>query len=90
MYTALVYHVPYFLEKCGSISNLNCQPVEKKNHKQSPMFNCGTQKGGRLGPLGLLLAGLVSPTLYTGASFWRTISEQKVKGAIKPLETEHL
>jgi len=32
---ALVYHVPQFLEKCGSIANLSCQPVEKKNHELS-------------------------------------------------------
>lgn len=25
-FVALVYHVPQFLEKCGSLSNLNCQP----------------------------------------------------------------
>ena len=42
-----MYHVPQFLEKCGRISNLNCQPVEKKNHEQSRMFHRGTQKGGR-------------------------------------------
>jgi len=44
---ALVYHVPQFLEKCGSISLFNCQPVEKKNHEQSRMFHRATQKGGR-------------------------------------------
>ena len=42
-----MYHVPHFLEKFGSISNLNCEPVEKKNHEQSRMFHRGTQKGGR-------------------------------------------
>ena len=41
-----MYHVPQFLEKCGRISNLNCQLVEKKNHEQSRMFHRGTQKGG--------------------------------------------
>lgn len=46
-FTALVYHVPQFLESCGSISLFNCQPVEKKNHEQSRMFHRGTQKGGR-------------------------------------------
>ena len=42
-----MYHVPQFLGKCGSLSNLNCQPVEKKNHEQSRMFHRATQKGGR-------------------------------------------
>ena len=46
-FTALVYHVPQFLEKSGSISLFNCQPVEKKNHEQSRMFHRATQKGGR-------------------------------------------
>ena len=44
---ALVYHVPQFLERCGSISIFNCQPVEKKNHEKSRMFHRATQKGGR-------------------------------------------
>ncbi|CAH3154023.1 unnamed protein product, partial [Porites lobata] len=44
---ALAYHVPQFLEGCGSISIFNCQPVEKKNHEQSRMFHRATQKGGR-------------------------------------------
>ena len=35
------------LEKCGCISKVNCQPVEKKNYEQSRMFHRGTQKGGR-------------------------------------------
>ena len=43
----LVYHVPQILEKCGSISLFNCQPVEEKNHEQSRMFHPATQKGGR-------------------------------------------
>ena len=42
-----MYHVPQFLVKCGALANLNCQPVEKKNHEQSRMFHRGTQKGGR-------------------------------------------
>lgn len=42
-----MYHVPQFLEKCGSLSNLNCQPVEKKNHEQSRIIHRGTQKVGR-------------------------------------------
>ena len=46
-FTALVYHVPQFLEKSGSISLFNCQPVEKKNHEQLRMFHRATQKGGR-------------------------------------------
>ena len=29
-FAALVYHVPQFLEKCGCISKVNCQPVEKQ------------------------------------------------------------
>ena len=48
LFVALVYHVPQFLEKCGCIFKVNCQPVEKKkNHEQSRMFHRGTQKGGR-------------------------------------------
>lgn len=47
LFSALVYHVPQFLEKFGSLSKFNCQPVEKKNHEQSRMFHHGTQKGGR-------------------------------------------
>lgn len=46
-FVALVYHVPQFLEKCGCIFKVNCQPVEKKNHEQSRMFHRGTKKGGR-------------------------------------------
>ena len=33
-FVALVYHVPQFLEKCGCIFKVNCQPVEKKKKKQ--------------------------------------------------------
>ena len=46
-FTALVYHVPQFLEKSGSIPLFNCQPVEEKNHEQLRMFHRATQKGGR-------------------------------------------
>ena len=46
-FTALVYHVPQFLEKSGSISFFNCQTVEKKNQEQLRMFHRATQKGGR-------------------------------------------
>ena len=45
-FTAVVYHVPQFLEKSGSISFFNCQPVEKKNQEQLRMFHRATQKGG--------------------------------------------
>lgn len=47
LFAALVYHVPQFLEKFGSLAKYNCQPVEKKNHEQSRMFHRATQKGGR-------------------------------------------
>ena len=33
-FVALVYHVPQFLEKCGCIFKVNCQPVEKKKKKK--------------------------------------------------------
>ena len=46
-FTALVYHVPQLLEKSGSISLFNCQPVEKKNHEQLRMFHRATQNRGR-------------------------------------------
>lgn len=48
-FVALVYHVPQFLEKCGCIFKVNCQPVEKKKKKAmgSHGFHRGTQKGGR-------------------------------------------
>lgn len=42
-----MYRVPQFLEKCGNISDVNCQPVEKNNHRQSWMFHHGTSKGSR-------------------------------------------
>lgn len=34
-FVALVYHVPQFLEKCGCIFKVNCQPVEKKKTMSS-------------------------------------------------------
>ena len=40
-----MYLVSQFLERCGSISVFNCQPVEKKNHEQLRMFHRATQKG---------------------------------------------
>lgn len=46
-FLAFVYHVPQFLEMHGTLTQFNCQPVEKKNHWQSQAFHCGSQKGER-------------------------------------------
>ena len=42
----LVYHVPQFLQKYGTIYQFNCQAVEKKNHAQNCSFHRTTQHGG--------------------------------------------
>ncbi|KXJ06708.1 hypothetical protein AC249_AIPGENE979 [Exaiptasia diaphana] len=44
--TAMIYHVPQFLRKYGSINKFSCQPVEKKNHLQNQVFHRASQKGG--------------------------------------------
>ncbi|KAI8487257.1 hypothetical protein Bbelb_350550 [Branchiostoma belcheri] len=44
---ALVYHIPYFLDKYKYINDLSCESVEQKNHTQNGRFHQGSQKSGR-------------------------------------------
>ena len=43
----LVYHVPQFLERFGTIYQFYCLTMEEKNHLQNRAFRRNSQKGGK-------------------------------------------
>ena len=44
--SALIYHVPFFMELFGGIHQFSCNAIEAKNHVHSKVFFRSSRMGG--------------------------------------------